>query len=103
MASRENDIAVSAATFWEIAIKKGLGRIDADLSELREAAIAERFEEIPVRIAHTIHLETFPLHHRDPFDRLLVAQSIAEGRRLVTRDRLILGYEGLPGFATLTV
>lgn len=94
----ENDVSVSAASFWEIAIKARLGRIDIDLDDLRSAAIADGFTEIPVQVVHTLKLKTLPDHHRDPFDRLLIAQSIAEGQRLVTRDRAILAYAGVAGF-----
>ena len=93
-----NDVAVSAASFWEIAIKKQLGRIRIDLVELQAAVSADGFEEIPIRIAHALRLESLPDHHRDPFDRLLIAQSMAEGRRLATRDAAVLAYTGVAGF-----
>lgn len=96
--SAENDVSVSAATFWEIAIKTQLGRLDIDLEELREAVHADGFSELPVQIAHTLRLEALPDHHRDPFDRLLIAQSIVEGQRLVTTDEVILAYAGVAGF-----
>ncbi len=96
--AEENDVSVSAATFWEIAIKARLGRIDVDLDDLRSAALADGFTEVPVQIVHTLKLKALPDHHRDPFDRLLIAQSIAEGQRLVTRDKSILAYAGVAGF-----
>lgn len=96
--SAENDVSVSAATFWEIAIKTQLGRLDIDLEELREAVHADGFSELPVQIAHTLRLEALPDHHRDPFDRLLIAQSIVEGQRLVTTDEVILAYASVAGF-----
>lgn len=96
--SAENELSVSAATFWEIAIKQRLGRIKIDLAELAAAVKADGFRELPVRIAHTERLGTLPDRHRDPFDRLLIAQSIVEGLRLVTRDAAILAYAGTPGF-----
>jgi PIN domain nuclease of toxin-antitoxin system len=100
--SAENDVSVSAVTFWEIAIKAHLGRIHIDLEELRAAVLADGFNELPVQIAHTLRLQALPDHHRDPFDRLLVAQSIADGRRLVTRDESILAYAGVAGFDPLS-
>lgn len=100
--SAENDVSVSAATFWEIAIKMSLGRIDIDLEELRAAVNADGFTELPVQIAHTLRLQELPDHHRDPFDRLLIAQSIADGHRLVTRDESILAYTGVAGFDPLS-
>ncbi|MGZ8796685.1 MAG: type II toxin-antitoxin system VapC family toxin [Thermoanaerobaculia bacterium] len=100
--SAENDGSVSAATFWEIAIKMRLGRIDIDLEELCAAVNADGFTELPVQIAHTLRLQELPDHHEDPFDRLLIAQSIADGQRLVTRDESILAYTGVAGFDPLS-
>ena len=102
VASPDNDVAVSAATLWEIAIKRALGRIDVDLDELLSSMNADGFAELPVRFAHTLRLESLPRHHDDPFDRILIAQAIAEGRRLVTKDEAILGYAGIAGFDPLS-
>ena len=99
--AEETDIAVSAATIWEIAIKHVLGRIDVDLKELLSAMSSDGFAELPVRFAHSLTLQSLPRHHDDPFDRILIAQSITEGRRLVTRDQLILRYAGVAGFDPL--
>ena len=99
--SEESDIAVSGATIWEIAIKRALGRIDIDLKELLSAITADGFAELPVRFAHSLALGSLPRHHDDPFDRMLIAQAIADGRRLVTRDQLILAYAGMAGFDPL--
>jgi PIN domain nuclease of toxin-antitoxin system len=101
IASADNDVSVSAASFWEIAIKANLGRIDADIAEVQEAAAADGFEELPIRAAHTLPLALLPDHHQDPFDRLLIAQAIAEGRRLMTADAAILAYQGVAGFDPL--
>ena len=101
LASPENDVAVSAACLWEIAIKKMLGRIDVDLDELLSSVSADGFTELPVRFSHSLTLASLPRHHDDPFDRLLIAQSIAEGRRLVTKDAAILRYTGIAGFDPL--
>ena len=97
LASPENDIAVSAATLWEIVIKRMLGRIDVDLDELLSSVTSDGFSELPVQFRHTLTLQSLPRHHDDPFDRILIAQSVTEGRRLVTTDKLILSYS-LPGF-----
>lgn len=94
----DNDVAVSAASLWEIAIKRALGRIDVDLDELISAIAADGFSELPVRFAHTLEIQSLPRHHEDPFDRLLIAQSLVEGRRLVTTDQLVLAYRGSSGF-----
>ncbi len=77
IASPEADVAVSVATLWEIAVKTGLGRIDVDLQDLHATSNADGFSELPVTIAHILRLVDLPENHRDPFDRLLIAQSIA--------------------------
>jgi PIN domain nuclease of toxin-antitoxin system len=102
LGSTEHDIAVSVVSIWEIAIKRTLGRIDVDLDELLVAIAADGFTELPLRFAHTLKLELLPRHHDDPFDRILIAQSIAEGRRLITSDDAILSYAGLAGFDPLS-
>lgn len=102
LASPENDVAVSAASIWEIAIKRSLGRIDIELEELLSSMDADGFTELPLRFAHSLRLESLPRHHDDPFDRILIAQSVADGRRLVTKDAAILAYAGLAGFDPLT-
>lgn len=102
LTSAENDIAVSAASLWEITIKRALGRLEIDLDELVSTISADGFSELPMRFAHTRKLEVLPRHHDDPFDRILMAQSIVEGRRLVTTDQAILDYVGIAGFDPLT-
>jgi PIN domain nuclease of toxin-antitoxin system len=102
IASGENDVAVSAASIWEIAIKRTLGRIEIELDELVALMVTEGFIELPVRFGHSLKLQSLPRHHDDPFDRILIAQSIAEGRRLVTKDALILSYAGVAGFDPLS-
>jgi len=98
LTSAENDIAVSAASLWEITIKRALGRLEIDLDELVSTIAADGFSELPMRFVHARKLEVLPRHHDDPFDRILIAQSIVEGRRLVTTDQAILDYVGLAGF-----
>ena len=92
-AIREADqVYVSAVTAWEIAIKASLGRIETSRSTT-VAVVESGFEELPIRLSHAEHLERLPQHHRDPFDRMLVAQAKAEGLTLVTRDRVLGGTE----------
>jgi PIN domain nuclease of toxin-antitoxin system len=95
MSDGENRVFISAATFWEIAIKQTLGRIEIDLRSLRDAIAEDGFEELPVNVEHTLQLSALPLTHRDPFDRLLIAQSIAEMAVLVTRDDAVHAYAGM--------
>jgi len=88
----ENDVLVSAASIWELAIKCALGRIDVDFAETVAAVDATGFDELPIRIAHTVRLRTLPPEHRDPFDRMLAAQALADGLVLVSRDPVFAAY-----------
>ncbi len=86
----------SAASLWEIAIKRGLGREDfrVDPRLLRRGLLDNGYEELPITSEHTVALEGLPAIHKDPFDRLLVAQSIVEGITLLTSDPLVAKYPG---------
>ena len=86
-----NHIYVSAAVAWEIAIKKSLGKLEAP-DDLDEMIDANRFSALPVTIAHALGVLALPDHHRDPFDRILIAQALHEGLPLVTRDQEIAKY-----------
>jgi PIN domain nuclease of toxin-antitoxin system len=94
LTSRENDVLFSAASIWEFAIKQQIGRVDGGISpeELVRAAEDAEFEELGVTAAHAMGVRHLPLHHRDPFDRLLVSQAIAEPARLLTADSLLDAY-----------
>jgi PIN domain nuclease of toxin-antitoxin system len=89
-----NDVFVSAASVWEIAIKRSLGRLEAP-DNLGEEVRKAGFIELPVTIRHGELAARLPPHHGDPFDRMLVAQAQAEGLVLVTRDR-VLGQYAVP-------
>jgi PIN domain nuclease of toxin-antitoxin system len=102
IASGEHDVAVSAISVWEITIKRMLGRLNVEIDELLMSFPEENFTEIPVRHAHSLRLLLLPRHHGDPFDRMLIAQSLHEGRRLVTTDSRILRYTDVQGFDPLT-
>ena len=86
-----NTIFVSAATAWEIAIKTGLGKLDAP-DDLGAVAAANRFRPLPITMTHALAVRDLPDHHRDPFDRLLIAQAICEGCHLVSRDAAVREY-----------
>ena len=88
----DNEVYVSAASFWEVAIKSGIGKLDVDVAELRQAVRDNGYLELPVLGAHTEHLARLPALHKDPFDRMLVAQANAEPMRLLTADALLGAY-----------
>jgi PIN domain nuclease of toxin-antitoxin system len=92
-----NEVLFSAASIWEIAIKVRLGRADFPVRPraIAESARATGFIELPVRAATAAGVVDLPLHHRDPFDRLLVAQAIAEPARLFTADPKLAVYSEL--------
>jgi PIN domain nuclease of toxin-antitoxin system len=94
----DNEVFVSTASWWEIAIKVGIGKLDANLAELRQASIESGFNELPVLGVHTEMLTKLPLLHRDPFDRLIVAQAMAEPMQLLTGDKLLEQYSELVRF-----
>ncbi|WGT25478.1 type II toxin-antitoxin system VapC family toxin [Pseudomonas marginalis] len=89
------EIYVSAATFWEMAIKVGLGKLDADLDEIREYCLESGFVELPITSEHAIAVKDLEPHHKDPFDRLIVATAISEPMRLLTADTQIAQYTSL--------
>ena len=87
-----NPVLVSTASTWEMGIKIALGklRVPKDLvAQLRE----KRFTPLPVTVEHGLQVGELPLHHRDPFDRILVAQAQLEGLTIVTRDPRIARYD----------
>ncbi len=86
------EVFVSAASAWEVAIKVGLGRLRPTRT-VEDAAGESGFVELPVTFQHASRVGSLPLHHRDPFDRLLAAQAEVEGLTLVTRDPAFEPYE----------
>jgi PIN domain nuclease of toxin-antitoxin system len=98
IADRNNEVFVSAVCAWEIAIKIAIGKIR--LSDPIELFMSEgirkaKAAELPIRIAHTVRVASLPMHHRDPFDRLLLAQAQVESLTIVTSDQQRAAY-GLP-------
>lgn len=85
-------VFVSAVTAWEIAIKKMIGKLEAP-DDLPAALAANNFLELPITIEHSQELYRLPLHHHDPFDRMMVAQAISEDLTLMTRDPKIALYD----------
>jgi PIN domain nuclease of toxin-antitoxin system len=90
-----NDILISPASYWEIAIKVRLGKINlkASYDDFMQRGIAGNdFEILPIEPRHTSLLTTLPLHHRDPFDRLLIAQAMIEAIAIVSIDATFDSY-----------
>lgn len=87
-----DQIYVSAASIWEIAIKSRLGKIDADPEQLARSIDDSGFIELPVSVRHAARVARLPLHHHDPFDRLLIAQSLCEPLILLTADEALTRY-----------
>lgn len=92
----ENELFFSVVSFWEISIKRALGRKDfyAEPRQLRHGMLGNGYHELQVTSEHAFTVETLPLLHRDPFDRMLIAQAIVEGAVLLTIDAIILRYPG---------
>lgn len=92
----DSELVFSAASLWEIAIKRGLDRPDfqVDARVLRRGLLDNGYEELPVSSAHAVFLDSLPPIHKDPFDRILVAQASVEGITLLTSDALVARYSG---------
>jgi len=96
MGTPENDLFFSVASLWEIVIKRGLGRDDfkADPRVLRRSLLDNGYKELPIHSEHAVAIDALPPIHKDPFDRLLVAQAIVEGITLLTADARVAEYPG---------
>jgi len=88
-----NIVFVSAAAAWEVEIKAALGKLRAP-SDLANQIAAANFQELPITIAHALALKQLPNLHRDPFDRIMLAQARAAGLTFVTADPEVLQYPG---------
>lgn len=93
----DNTLLFSAASLWEVTIKNDLGRADfrVDPRLLRRGLLDNGYLELPITHQHVLSLKGLEPHHRDPFDRILIAQSVAEGITLVTTDPVVAQYAGL--------
>ena len=91
-----NELLFSAASIWEIVIKSGLGRDDfhVDARQLRTALLVNGYQELPVSSLHALTLADLPTLHKDPFDRMLLAQAIRDELTLVTADSALAVYPG---------
>lgn len=91
IADASNDVFVSVATVWELAIKSNIGKLTLP-AQFIESLEPDGFALLPLSLEHIQHYESLPLHHRDPFDRILVSQALCDGLTLVTRDPLFEPY-----------
>ena len=91
-----NQLVYSPASLWEIAVKRSLGRDDfqVDARVLRRSLVDNDYEELAITGEHTVAVDGLPAIHKDPFDRLLIAQSITEGITLLTTDAIVARYPG---------
>jgi len=88
----ENDVFASLASAWEISIKVAIGKLVFDVQGLAQALPAVGVEPLGISLEHAARISQLPLHHRDPFDRMLVAQALCESMTLVSRDRALKRY-----------
>ncbi len=91
-----SELFFSAASLWEIAIKRGLGRDDfkVDARLLRRGLLDNGYREIPIGSEHAVAIDSLPPIHKDPFDRMLIAQAMVEGLTLLTSDAVVAQYPG---------
>lgn len=92
----DHTLLFSAASLWEVTIKRGLGRTDfrADPALLRRGLVENGYDELAVTSTHAIAVGYLPMLHRDPFDRILIAQAESEGILLLTSDESVAAYPG---------
>ena len=93
---RQNTLYFSVASLWEISIKRGLNRADfqVDVRVMRRELLERGYEELAISGEHAVFVESLPPIHKDPFDRILIAQATVEGITLLTADAVVAGYAG---------
>ncbi|MGR9108434.1 MAG: type II toxin-antitoxin system VapC family toxin [Gammaproteobacteria bacterium] len=91
--SETPSVFVSLASCWEIALKTSIGKLEFPLDRLEHEIAANHFAPLPISIAHILESAALPPFHRDPFDRMLIAQARTEGLVLVTGDQILARYE----------
>ncbi len=89
---KKNIVFISAATTWEMMIKKALGKLEAP-ENIVEMIKDNQFKDLSITLAHTLAIGELPKHHHDPFDRMLVAQAKCESLTLITADEKITAYD----------
>ena len=90
-----DQVLISAATIWEAAIKNALGKLRVDSALLVAEIARSGFTELPILARHAAAVSALPMHHKDPFDRLLIAQALTEPARLLTADSILQSYSEL--------
>ena len=93
--SDATEVYVSSVSIWEISIKTKLGKLTAEIGELVDAIEGSGFLELPLLTKHVTELQNLPNLHKDPFDRILIAQTIAEPLRFLTADTALQPYSEL--------
>jgi len=96
IANADNELYFSAASLWEITIESGLNRPDfqVDVRVLRRGLLDNAYNELPITSEHAVTINSLPPIHKDPFDRILVAQATVEGFTLLTSDAVVAQYPG---------
>ena len=96
LSNADSELLFSATSLWEIASRQSLGRSDfvVDARLLRRGLLDNGYDELPIRGEHVVAIDSLPALHKDPFDRLLVAQATIEGITLLTSDPLVARYPG---------
>ena len=92
---KASQLFVSAASIWEISIKSDLGKLEIDLDEFTSTLLSMNVMPLAISWEHTKQVKTLPHYHRDPFDRLLIAQAICEPLILLTHDKILAEYTDL--------
>lgn len=90
-----SEVFVSSASIWEATIKAGIGKLEVDVNKLVAEIVGSGFQELPISARHAAMVARLPDIHRDPFDRILVAQALCEPLRLLTVDVILKGYSEL--------
>lgn len=92
--AEDSELLFSAASLWEVVIKRALSREDfkVDARLLRRGLLDNDYGELPIASEHVVAIDTLPVLHKDPFDRILIAQAVVEGITLLTTDEMIMRY-----------
>ena len=92
----DNRVFFSTASLWEICIKKSLGKISLEsewIQTIQKEMEINAIQWLPIEMPHCVRVSELPFHHRDPFDRMLIAQALVEDMQLLSRDRLLSAYK----------